>query len=589
MWHRWTITLFALFACALSRASVPVTLHCEDFELWFEDGPIDYTFGTCETPDGPFYLARLDPWIEYPSRANVTLIGVLAPTASGPSAYSTSQPSYAPSSRRVYHVLSTVNVSPPPGASFAPTNERRRLCIPTESGKGCIPYNPTGHRNPFNIGATAGHASLGILSMILKYTDATYSYAYGGGELTESVWREETFSTTSKSVHEAFYEASYGRVSLSESKSAFVVIEMGKAVPVTCGEEACDRVESNVARGIAASMGYDREQYDLLEFFLPDPFPGAGYAGKANTCAWQLGQPPQRSEGQDCYSYLLEGTIATRAHEFGHNFGLKHLSGNNAEYGGGSIAIMAMGVGGFTGSSRVALTWLSNQNFDGTNGAVRIEQNQPVKRVQLRALSEPLDSAFDTYSAAIVPCPHCRAAGPAELGEETWASGGQVIISYRGHTGTAQYLPSQYQDTVQVALLKKQVWQNTNSGTEQYAVLRSGESYYVHYDGFGIVVCAIFASPKVGAAVAIAYSSSRDAALADARQECGFASPPPPPPPSPNPCASTDSTLDCDAVALSIHQSELASHGNALDWLIDPTWIRDGLGTLHAAAPAVIA
>ena len=95
-------------------------------------------------------------------------------------------------------------------------------------------------------------------------------------------WVESTFGQYN-SVHAAFHESSYGRVTFTESTSAYVVIEMGYNMADVADKHLCPiDIEQTTARAKVIAAGYDPEMtYDMIEYLYPSPYGGSGW-----TCKW---------------------------------------------------------------------------------------------------------------------------------------------------------------------------------------------------------------------------------------------------------------------------------------------------------------
>ena len=407
-----------------------------------------------------------------------------------------------------------------------------------------------------------------VLSIVLTYDDASgEDNGPSGGACDATCWATETFGTsTTGSVHAIFHDGSYGAVSLVETGSERVVVSMGKALSSlgamctsTCMGSStvpCP-YEAEGAAALSAS-GKTASSFDLVEFWLPKDFDshGCNWVGIARPCVGMLGHEPDSSDG--CKTYLRVNRASTRAHEFGHNWGFGHASANGQAYGNPTSTMSAQDAKSFDAVARLQAGWLDE-------AALLRPPSGFASTITLRALCHPPSSAHGEYTAVVSRCVSCRTAG---LDADSWDAsssvlretvGGSIVLSYRGEVGQDATLYDPERGRVHVQLLKADIVPNLGGGSDLYAALRAGESYFSPWAGLAVHVCDI---PSVDSArLALVHARLQSTAIATAIALCdGPSSPPSPPPPPPNACG-------CEHVTF-------ASSSTAQATLFGPLWTR---------------
>ena len=177
-----------------------------------------------------------------------------------------------------------------------------------------------------------------LLTLLCAYPNSTLNSQTAG----EDYWRVSTFAA-SGSVHAAFRDSSYGKVSFREAGSKFVVATMNHVAPADGSCQTSTERSSCLAAAQAADSTLTTaaiSQYDHVEYWMPNEC-ACGWAGWGVSCMYlsTLGNTP-RGRGSNCWSVTfassggsLTSRLDTRIHELGHNMGISHAGGYENEYG----------------------------------------------------------------------------------------------------------------------------------------------------------------------------------------------------------------------------------------------------------------
>lgn len=155
-----------------------------------------------------------------------------------------------------------------------------------------------------------------------------------------------------------------------------------------------------------------------------------------------------------------------------------------------------MGNGGsFSAASRWEARWLS-----ASSGALVLPSDLHAatsgnpSAVDMRALSHSLTSGYGQHSAIAMDCPKCMTIG-SDGDDGNWLTtesviGGTLLVSYRGPVGLdGSQLSSHELSRVQVQLLKYENGPAQGRGSDLFAALAQGESYYVRFNGLAGAFC----------------------------------------------------------------------------------------------------
>jgi len=254
------------------------------------------------------------------------------------------------------------------------------------------------------------------------------------------------------------------------------------------------------------------DEFTSREFFIPRrPSGGCDWAGLGLLgCA----HPSILANPGGCLAWYRFGGFFIRAHELGHNLGLKHGGGDDAgrrttfvEYGDPTAAMGAS----YRFSSYIA----SSRFFLGVlclgEGGVVDSSNGADKPLTLGSKSLPLRQVGAEAVAIRISCSTCvpKVSGHAHN------KGGYVWLSFLGDEGYSAIqnrgLEERFQNKIYVHLAREFSNLRINEGSELWKGLKVGE-YYRPENLFTIYVCSIaedLAKVVVGNSAADASSKCR--------------------------------------------------------------------------------
>eukprot|EP00928_Gymnodinium_smaydae_P026454 TRINITY_DN20772_c0_g6_i1.p1 TRINITY_DN20772_c0_g6~~TRINITY_DN20772_c0_g6_i1.p1 ORF type:complete len:808 (-),score=103.10 TRINITY_DN20772_c0_g6_i1:165-2588(-) len=302
-----------------------------------------------------------------------------------------------------------------------------------------------------------------LISIRLEYNDAEPSYCnescvIAGMWGKVSIWN----GVVNGSVDGVTRNSSYNASSWPREMGKVLTVKMGTDTPsssVSCPWDSGARLAD---QKVMEQYGIDPLQYMHREYFVPFrwgdcSFGGLGVVG----CAY-----PGLGQAGGCRTWIRDKYPMTRAHEFGHNFGLMHAGTPGSEYGDASAVMGAdRAWNAFTAGARVQLGWLPDEAiFDFTASTT----------VSLQSLHLPPLSLDGQWSAVRFQCPPensaCKSGG---------IEGGHIIIAFRAAVGYDDDLQPEYEDRVHIQLLRKYQDRRYGTGTQLFAALANGESYSV--------------------------------------------------------------------------------------------------------------
>ena len=461
-----------------------------------------------------------------------------------------------------------VEVRLPPNHDDALSSSRRQLHLD---------YVPT---------QNAPQSRQSLLTVLCLYPGAalTATSLPGGGE---AFWRSDTFNTTN-SVHAAYLVSSYNKVGFDEAGSRFATATLNYAAPSDGSCVTATERTNCQAAAEAADSSLNFAAYDHVEYWMPYEFT-CSWSGVAISCANVIGTSPNLGGSRpagSCWSMTRAtstGTLSekrdTRIHELGHNMGVSHATGYEAEYGDPTDVMGVGEVNTFSAAVRWQMGWLAHTQPTIADGATSV--------YNIRELAVDPSTASDGYHSIVaIRCPECLA--PGSEGDDSSSStatqviGGTIIVSYRG--AAAYTLEQPHRSAVHVHLAKRRYGNGQwTGGTSVYGILRPGASEHIEFNGLAITVCSVSSTHATVAFHSSPGGTSRTAAIAAATAACpssSTTSPPPPPPPAPPPA----SDCQCERIVMTNPSGSIAAlagtSGNVAmytSWLGTPWYRRPDL------------